>query len=484
MTVVWIVCSVVYLVLLLILCIKVIMDTRSSAKAVAYLLIIFLLPLAGASIYLLFGRNIKRKSLYSKKLGKDKERAAMLQKKIESFENLKTLELDKDYDDFVPTAQMLMSQHKSILTDANEIKIYKNGEDKFPELLDSLLNAKHHIHIEYYIYEDDDIGQELANILIQKAKEGVKVRFIYDDFGSKDIRKKLVKRMREAGVEAFPFYEVIFILLADRLNYRNHRKIVVVDGEIAYVGGINVSNKYVNNGKSDLYWRDTHMRIKGEAVWTLQHIFLCDWNFASDQDLGFEDEFFRKEFELDSKAKTLMQIAASGPDSFVPSILYTYLSAIYAAKEYIYLVTPYFIPGLSFIQGLHAAVLRGVKVKLIVPGISDSMVTNAASFSFYDELMEMGIEVHLYEKGFVHAKTVVIDDAFCMVGTANLDIRSFEFNFEVNAVVYDKKHAMEMRKTFEEDLKDCKELTLEDYKSRPLYTRFFERIVRLVSPLM
>lgn len=484
MTIVWIICSGVYLVLLLGLCMKVIMDTRSSAKAVAYLLIIFLLPLVGASIYLFFGRNLKRKSLYSKKLGKDKERAALLQKKLESFENLKVLELDKDYDDFVPTAQMLMSQHKSILTDANEIKIYKNGEEKFPDLLESIRNAKQHVHIEYYIYEDDEIGQELANVLMQKAKEGVKVRFIYDDFGSKDIRKKLVKRLVEAGVEAYPFYEVIFILLADRLNYRNHRKIVVVDGEVAFIGGINVSDKYINNGKSELYWRDTHMRIKGEAVWTLQHIFLCDWNFASGQDLGFEDEFFRKEFELNKKEKSLMQIAASGPDSFVPSILYTYLSAIYAAKDYVYLVTPYFIPGLSFIQALHAAVLRGVKVKLMVPGISDSVVTNAASFSFYDELMEMGIEVYLYEKGFVHAKTVVIDDAFFMIGTANLDIRSFEFNFEVNAVVYDKKHAIEMRKSFEEDLNDCKELTLDFYKNRPLYIRLFERIVRLVSPLM
>src|SRR5690606_20744006 len=181
---------------------------------------------------------------------------------------------------------------------------------------------------------------------------------------------------------------------------------------------------------------------------------------------------------------SLMQIAASGPDSFVPSILYTYLSGMYAAKDYVYLVTPYFIPGLSCIQALHAAVLRGVKVKLMVPGISDSVVTNAASFSFYDELMEMGIEVYLYEKGFVHAKTVVIDDAFFMIGTANLDIRSFEFNFEVNAVVYDKKYAIEMRKSFEEDLNDCKELTLDIYKNRPLYIRLFERIVRLVSPLM
>lgn len=460
------------------------METRSSPKAVAYLLLIFLLPIIGASIYLIFGRNIKRKTLYSKKLGKDKERNALLQKKIESFNNLKVLELNEDYDDFASTAEMLISQHKSILTGNNRLKIYQNGEQKFPELLASIRNAKHHIHIEYYIYEEDEIGVELANLLILKAKEGVKVRFIYDDFGSKGIRKKLVKRLREGGVEAYPFYEVIFILLADRLNYRNHRKIVIVDGEVAYIGGINVSDKYVNNGKSDLYWRDTHMRIQGEAVWSLQHIFLCDWNFASDQEIGFEDEFFKQKFELGTEQNSFVQIAASGPDSFVPSILYTYLSSIYAAKDYIYLTTPYFIPGLSFIQALHAAVLRGVKVKLIVPGISDSMVTNAASFSFYDELMEMGIEVHLYEKGFVHAKTVVIDDAFLMVGTANLDIRSFEFNFEVNAVVYDKRHAIDMRKSYELDLKDCKQLSLEDYRNRPLRVRFFERLVRLVSPLM
>lgn len=484
MKLVWILITILYSVYLLVLCIKIIMESQSPSKAVSYILLICLLPILGSAIYLIVGRNTKKKSLYSKKLGKDLEQNAFLLKKFESFKNLQELEFNSKYDDFAPTAEMLISQHKSILTGNNELKIYKNGEEKFPDLLEALRNAKHHIHIEYYIYEDDIIGNEIADILAQKAKQGIEVRFLYDDFGSKSIRKKLVKKLRNDGVEAYPFYEIIFVLLADRLNYRNHRKIVVIDGKEAFIGGINVADKYVNKENQELYWRDTHLRIKGDAVWTLQHVFLCDWNFASEQEIGYEDCYFKSENGSESVNKTWAQITSSGPDSYVPYIQYTYISAIYAAKEYVFLCTPYFIPGKGFIQALHAAVLRGVRVVLMAPGVSDSAITNAASCSFYEELLEMGIDVFLYQKGFVHAKTVVIDDAFFMIGTANLDIRSFEFNFEVNAVIYDNFHAVELRKMFEDDLKDCIQLQLDEWRKRPVYIRFFERVVRLISDVM
>lgn len=484
MTFPWTILGILYIAALVILSIKVIMDTRSSPKAVSYVLLIFILPVLGASIYLIFGRNIKKKTLYSKKLGRDSEQTIILSKAFENYKKLKELEFDENYAEFSGVAEILFWEKKSILTWRNNIKLYKNGEEKFPDLLDALRKAKNHIHIQYYIYEDDDIGKEISDLLCQKAREGVKVRFIYDDFGSRKIRKTLVKDMLAAGVEAFPFYQVIFTLLADRLNYRNHRKIVVIDGDTGFVGGINVSDKYINNGKSDLYWRDTHIRIRGEAVWTLQHVFLCDWNFAANHELGFAPEFFKPAFELEGTARKWVQVVASGPDSTVPSILYGYLGAINSAQKYVYLTTPYFIPGQAFLNALHMAALRGVDVRLLVPGISDSFITNAASNSFYDELLDMGVKVYLYQKGFVHAKTAVIDGTFVSIGTANLDIRSFDFNFEVNAMIYDREMAEKLTNMFEDDLKNADQVISENWRKRPLKTRFFERIVRLISPLM
>ena len=288
--------------------------------------------------------------------------------------------------------------------------------------------------------------------------------------------------MKEAGVEVYPFHKVHFYLLANRYNYRNHRKIIVVDGQTAFVGGINVSDKYINNKPGQLYWRDAHLRIDGPGVYYLQYLFISDWNFCCPKALKPEQLHFVPNKVI--KENTYVQIAASGPDSFQLSVLFSILQAIYLAKEEILITTPYFIPGDSIIEALRIAALSGLSVKLLVPGISDSKFVNAASKSHYNDLLQAGVEIYMYRKGFVHAKTLVTDGKLSIVGTANMDYRSFELNFEVNAIIYDRRFAEKMRKVFFDDLNDSQKIDPKRWYKRPAYRQFPEKIARLFSPIM
>lgn len=440
------------------------------------------IPVIGAGFYLLFGVNYWKKKRYNKKSKLNSRVLQDLKKGIVQFDSTAITHVDESVQQHSELASMLVRDLGSPLTKNNSIKLLKNGEEKFPELLEAIKNATHHIHIEYYIYEYDTIGTEIIELLIQKAKEGVEVRLIYDDFGSPAIKKSTEKRMHEAGAQVHPFHKIRFYLFANRINYRNHRKIVVIDGHTAFVGGINVSDKYVNNGKNKLYWRDTHIRIDGPAVYYLQYLFITDWEFCCSNSLKTEDIYFK--IPPSTAQNSYVQIAASGPDSILPSVLYSILQAIYLAKKEILITTPYFIPGDSIMDALSVAALSGLSVKLLVPGISDSRIVNAASKSYYNKLLEAGVEVYLYQKGFVHAKTMVTDSMLTLLGTANMDYRSFELNFEVNALIYDKEVAEDMRKTFFEDLKDAKKIDKDEWLSRPWYVQLPEKIARLFSPVL
>lgn len=373
---------------------------------------------------------------------------------------------------------------KSILSDNNSVELFINGETKFPAVLEDLHQAKHHIHIEYYIYENDKIGNQIAEILIKKAKEGVKVRFIYDDFGSRSIRNQLVKKLIKAGIEAYPFYKINLIQFANRINYRNHRKIIIIDGYIGYVGGINVSDKYINTDSGKLFWRDTHMKIVGTSVLNLQFIFLTDWNFCAQQNLPFSESYFPLQIESKSFGNQLVQIVASGPDYDYQTTMYSLIQSILSTKKELLITTPYFIPDKSFLDALKISALSGVDIKLLVPGVSDSFVVNTTSQSFYEELMKSGIKIYRYQKGFVHAKTLVCDRKVSIVGTVNLDNRSFDLNFELNAIVYDTKIAEQLTQYFFQDLEHSKELTLHEWKQRPFYMKAAERTLHLFSALM
>jgi cardiolipin synthase A/B len=485
----WIaVLDIVYVVILVLVCLRIIYDTTSTNKTLAYLLLVVFIPVAGILFYFSFGTNYRKRRVYSKKLVEDD---ALGRKVIEEVISKTELNLKRDVRSIgegKSLVNLLLKDSYSPLTTGNAVTLLKNGEEKFPQVFEALENAKHHIHVEYYIFDNDVIGHEIKAVLIRKAKQGVKVRLIYDGFGSRSIRRRFVRELIANGVEAFAFNRIRFILLANPLNYRNHRKIIVVDGNCGFVGGINISDRYINDPrynkrrKPKVYWRDTHLRIDGPGVQYLQYLFFCDWNFCAKQKLQPDGLYF--DTRNNPEGHENVQIAASGPDSPTSTIMLSLVKAINLAKKEVLLTTPYFIPGETILNALKVASLGGVKVKIIAPGISDSKLVNAAAWSYYDDMLRAGVEIYLYQKGFIHVKTLVIDDYIAVVGTANMDFRSFDVNFEVNAVVYGTKLAEELRISFVEDLDDSDKIEPEAWRKRPMYKQFPERVARLLSPLL
>jgi cardiolipin synthase len=476
----WYVISALYVLLVLFVCGKVLYDIRSVSKTFAYLLVVILIPGVGILIYFAVGANYRKNKLYSKKIVNDKKLLAEIRAKI-IHESEKALDTgEAEVKSHRKLARMLLNDD-SPLTGNNTVKLLINGEEKFPEVIKALQAARHHIHMEYYIFKDDSIGNQIKDILIQKANEGVLVRFIYDDFGSRSIRSQFVDDLKAGGVEAYPFYKIWFIALSNRTNYRDHRKIIVIDGCTAFVGGINVSDRYINNNPSQLYWRDTHVMIKGPGTYYLQYLFICDWNFCAGQKIKVEPGYFCSE---KTKSKAIVQIAASGPDSDTPTIMYSLLETIGMAQSELLITSPYFIPGDPILDALCVAALSGVKVKLLVPYKSDSWLVNAAARSYYREILDAGAEIYLYKKGFVHAKTVVADGQLAIVGTANMDHRSFELNFEVNCMIYDTATAQQLRDAFDNDLKDAVMINPKTWAKRTLFRQLPEKLCRLLSPLL
>jgi cardiolipin synthase len=476
----------IYLIILIAVCLRIIYETHSTNKTLAYLLFCIFIPVVGIAFYLTFGINYWRIKKYNTKKDQAVSLLEQLKSTVPNFDESSIGKVDKTAEDYAELASMLIKDPGSPLTSNNNVQLLINGEQKFPALMQAIREAKHHVHVEYYIYEYDETGTALVNLLIEKAKQGVQVRFIYDDFGSPTIKKSTEQRMGQAGVEIHPFHKIHFYFLANRINYRNHRKIVVIDGRTAFVGGINVSDKYVNktaHGLPDkLFWRDTHIRIDGPAVNYLQYLFMCDWNFCCPHPLTPTADYFTT--SLEPARGSYVQIAASGPDSGQPAILFSILQAIYLAKEEILITTPYFIPGDSVLESLRVAAISGLKVKLLVPGKGDSRIVNAASKSNYADLLIAGVEIYMYQKGFVHAKTLVTDGKLTVAGTANMDHRSFELNFEVNAIIYDTKVATDMRTIFFKDLDDAQKIDKEAWINRPWYRTLPERACRLFSPVL
>lgn len=479
-----------YVLILILVCIQIIYDTTSTNKTLAYLLLVIFIPLIGILFYFSFGINYRKRRLFSRKLIEDDALRMKLIREIilKSELNLKN---NSHIGDAKGLVHLLLRDTISPLTTGNAVKLLQNGEEKFPEVKAALNAATHHIHIEYYIYENDVIGNEIKSILIKKASEGVKVRMIYDAFGSRSLRKKFLKELRSAGIEVYPFNRIHFRPLANRVNYRNHRKIIVVDGHAGFVGGINISDRYINKNrplanrftkKKELYWRDTHLRIDGPGVQYLQYLFFCDWNFCSKQKLQPNEVYF--DIRKSAGGDENVQIAASGPDSPMSTIMLSLMKAITLARKEILITTPYFIPGESILNALKVAALGGVAVKILAPGISDSRLVNAAAWSYFDDLLRAGVEIYLYWKGFIHVKTMVVDGLISIVGTANMDFRSFDLNFEVNAVVYGEKLAGELRASFFNDISDAEQIQPDAWLKRPKHKQLPEKIARLLSPLL
>jgi cardiolipin synthase len=464
---------------------RVLYDTRSGVKALAYILLIVLLPFFGVFFYFFFGINYRKRKLYSRKIVEDE----VLHQRI--------LTLVQNYSEQVLHSGLLPSEHLKLtrfignssaspLTGNNTVKLLLNGEEKFPELLSALEGATSHIHLEYYIYENDDTGNSVVDMLIKKAQQGVEVRFMYDDFGSRGLGKKFIRKLEANGIETAPFYKIKWYGLVNRLNYRNHRKIIVIDGKKSFIGGINISNRYRNDTqpKNNLYWRDTHLMIDGSATFFLQYIFICDWNFCAKNKLQFGSNYFPKYLQEEQIRDELVQIVPSGPDSKLPVIFYSLLKAIGAAKKQVLITSPYFIPGESLMDALIIAAKSGVEIKLLIPWKSDSMIVNSAARSYYKELLRHGIRIFEYQKGFVHSKVMIIDDNLSVVGSANMDYRSFDLNFEVNAMLYSKSVTEQLQKAFNNDLEHSSEINPTDWLNRPKYIHLYEKLVGLLAPIL
>lgn len=460
------------------------MDTDNTAKTLAYILLVCLLPIGGAIIYFTFGINYRKRKIFSKKVISNESLLSEIEITLlkQSEGVLATDDANvKGNEDLI---RLLLKDSKATLS-YNKVRLLINGEEKFKEVIIALQNAKTFIHLEYYIFEDDKIGRTIIDLLKQKAQAGIQVRFIYDDFGSHALSDNTIEEMRDTGIEIFPFYEVKFYLLANRINYRDHRKIIIVDGLKGFIGGINVSDKYVNDPASQqLYWRDTHIMIEGPAVNNLQYHFIANWNFCAETTLHVTESFFPLPFEKKEGNDDLVQIVAGGPDYSSSAIMLSFFKAISQAQDKVYITSPYFIPNESIKDALKSAALSGKDVRLILPGVSDSKLVNAAARSYFGELLYSGVRIYLYQKGFIHSKTMVIDNSLSIVGSANMDGRSFDLNFEINAVIYSEPFCKELTTSFENDLKDSIEVSLEDWIQRPWWKELFDAIARLFSPLL
>ena len=458
----------------------ILLDNKNPAKSIAYILLLALVPILGLAVYYFFGRDYRKQRLFSMKGTADsplienfwKENHAEFHNRIEHVE--------KKVGDLIAPARLIFNQHQGMLTENNSVKLLLNGEQKFPEMFQALQEAKHHIHIEYYIFSYDEIGKKLIHILARKAAEGVEVRIIIDDFGSKR-NKRMVKKLSKAKIEIHRFMPVRFVLLAQG-NYRDHRKIIVIDGKIGFEGGINIDQRYANNGKNKLYWRDTHIRVEGPLVNLLQFQFLLSWQFTAKKNFPFKQPYFGNDFVNPGNATGTL--VASGPDSPRPYCMEAIVSAINQAKTKIRIVTPYFIPTDQIITALQIAASNGVSVEMILPGKTDSYVVKHASLSFINPLLQSGMKIFLYQKGFVHAKTMTFDNQLAIVGTANMDMRSFYINFEIAALIYDEQFCGEVDNSFDEDLKSCREITFKEWSRRSFKNRLLDSTCRLLTPLL
>ncbi|NNE33153.1 MAG: cardiolipin synthase [Winogradskyella sp.] len=458
--------------------ITILLKRLNPTKTLSYIIGLLVLPFIGLIFYYLFGQEYRKSKIFSRKNVLNQSVVKKIQSELEL--DTKTInKVDDILDEKSKLIPLLYNSEKSKLTVNNEIKLIKNGDNKFEMVFDDISTAKHHIHLEYFIIKDDKIGTELLNLLCQKAEEGLEVRIVIDDVGS-SISSKMKKKLKNCGIEMHAFMPVLFSKFTGQMNYRDHRKIIVIDGKIGYVGGINISDNYVN-ANNDRYWRDTHIRITGEAVKPLQILFLTTWDFASDDELKISKSYFP---EHNCKENVPLQIAASGPDTDWSNIMEAIFVAITNAEKTIYITTPYFIPNDEIITALQVASRSNLDVKIIVPKKSDSWVAQYATNSYLEQLMEANVEVYQYTKGFIHAKTMVVDNVFGTVGTANMDYRSFNINFEVNALIYNTEFCDQLTEMFNDDLKDTKKLDYESWKNRPKSTKFIEAVARLAAPLL
>lgn len=476
--------EVIYFINVLLAIYVVFQERKNPSSTWAWIMVMLFIPVLGFILYLFIGQDIRKRKLFTEKEEQDQFYQLLngQKERLNQHKSEFNSSLIRDYHDII---RMHLVAHEALYTQDNSVDIYTDGYDKFDNLFNDIKNAKKYVHVQYYIIRGDELGRKLLSLLIDKANEGLDVKLLYDGMGCLWTPKGMFEDLSEAGGEVVCFYPPFIPYINLRVNYRNHRKICVIDGAIAYTGGFNIGTEYVGLNKKMGYWRDTHLRIRGSAVQMLELQFLLDLRFASNAQIPLDTHIsYTTPISNHSSGNTGIQIVASGPDSKWPSIRNGYLKMINEAEVSICLQTPYFIPDDSLLEALKVAALSGVDVKIMIPNKPDHPFVFWASLSYMNELIEAGAKCYTYEKGFLHAKTIVIDEKICSVGTANFDIRSFKLNFEVNAFIYDREIAKKIVASFENDITNSKELTRELYDKRGTIVKFKESISRLLSPML
>lgn len=456
---------------------------RRDPKSVwAWLLLLYFIPVLGFIFYLLLGEDLHKRKMFKIKELEDHLSEAIRQQE----QQLKTTELDKLDKGIKGYTDLIMYNLEtagSVLTNDNDVDILIDGTDKFRALVEDIKSAEHFIHIQYYIIKNDVLFQTIKDILIEKAAQGVEVRVLFDAMGCRSVHHKFWKELSAKGVKTAEFFPAILGRLQMRINYRNHRKIVVIDNKVAYVGGFNIGKEYVDLDKKFGHWRDTHLRIQGSAVLGLQIRFILDWNYAARENL-LQNAMLFEGFVPGKRDFCEMQIISSGPDNTIQQIRDNYMRLITKAKKSIYIQTPYFIPDECIFNALLVAVRSGIEVNIMIPCMPDHPFVYWATYSYIGDMVMAGANCYTYNNGFLHSKGIIVDGEVFCYGTANMDIRSFALNFEVNAVVYDQKKAQEMEQIFKDDLQVCKQITKDSYAARKLLIRLKEQVCRLMSPLL
>ncbi|NYE05499.1 cardiolipin synthase [Bacillus niacini] len=454
------------------------LENRHPTQTITWLVVLGSFPLVGFFFYLLFGRNYRKEKMYRKKYFLDKQAFLTVEGENDPRSEEKLGLMAEHQARLFTLAQKLGNSPISFDT---ATKVLTNGEETFHHILEQLNKARHHIHIEYYIVRDDRIGQEIKEILINQAAQGVKVRFLYDAVGSWKLSKKYIDDLKNAGIETVCFGPVKLPFLNNKFNFRNHRKIIVIDGMIGFVGGLNIGDEYLGRNDTYGFWRDTHLMLRGEAVRSLQLIFLQDWYYMTNH------SFLTAEYlspQIDEKNHGGVQLIAGGPDNEWSVIKNIFFSMITSAKVSVWIASPYFIPDEDIFSALKVAALSGIDVRLLVPNRPDKRIVFHASRSYFPELLEAGVKVYEYERGFMHSKIVIVDHELASIGTSNMDMRSFHLNFEVNAFLFRTKSTQKLVAEYINDLEYAKQLDLTSFRKRHIGLRLIESTARLLSPLL
>lgn len=447
------------------------LENRNPVKSLSWVLVLLFLPVIGLIVYIIFGQNLRKQKIISRKTFRSSENYPL--------PDIQQLNTDLPDNNLVNLVRLLHKNSDALTFPNNKIEILSDGKSTFDAMFTAIRNAKSHIHIEFFIFGNDKISNRLRVLLISKAMEGVRVRMIYDYWGSFFLSRLYLRTLREAGVFIRPFLPFRLRLGRSKINYRNHRKLLIVDGKIGFTGGLNVADRYIF-GNTLGRWRDTFVQFEGSVVHGLQQLFLSDWYFVEHK-LITDKKYYPTPVAFE---KNLVQIVSSGPDTEWEAIMQGISSAIMAATKYVYIHTPYFIPNEVLNNCIQMAAMSGIDIRLMIPTRSDSRLSDHCTSSYLGHILEAGVRVFRYKKGFLHSKAIVIDDFVSIVGSANLDERSFNQNFEANAFIYDATTAIHLKQLFERDMEGCEEITFENWNSRKRSQKLQESFARLFSPLM